>query len=88
MEGMLEPYLYTFLTSSPGGVNGQRYCLALLHPEKDVVPILQFVRCFLESVWKGAENLTRPGVQTPISPARSELLYRLRYPSYQTSMIV
>ena len=32
------------------------------------------------SVWKGVENLARIGIRSPDRPARSESLYRLRYP--------
>jgi hypothetical protein len=31
-------------------------------------------------VWTGAENLASTGIQSPDYPARSESLYRLRYP--------
>jgi hypothetical protein len=62
MGEMLEPYLCTILISSPGGADSQRHCLAPLHPEKAVVPILQLVRCVLGPMWKGAENLTGTGV--------------------------
>ena len=30
-------------------------------------------------VWTGAENLAHTGIRSPDRPARSELLYRLRY---------
>jgi hypothetical protein len=30
--------------------------------------------------WVGAENLARTGIRSPGSPARSESLYRLKYP--------
>ena len=53
-----------------------------------VASLVDATRCALGPVWKGAENLTLTGVQTPNSPARSELLYRLRYPSCQMSVIV
>jgi len=32
-------------------------------------------------VWTGAENLAPTEIRLPDHPARSELLYRLRYPS-------
>jgi len=32
-------------------------------------------------VWTGAENLAPTGIRFPDRPARSESLYRLRYPS-------
>jgi hypothetical protein len=31
-------------------------------------------------VWTGAENLASTGIRSPDRPARSESLYRLRYP--------
>ena len=34
-----------------------------------------------EPLWIGAENLAHTGIRPPDLPARSESLYRLRYPS-------
>ena len=39
-------------------------------------------------VWTGAENLALPtGIRSPDSPARSQSLYRLRYPAQRCSFI-
>jgi len=34
----------------------------------------------IERVWTGVENLAHSGIQFPDRTARSESLYRLRYP--------
>ena len=34
------------------------------------------------SVWTGAENLAPSGIRSPDRPARSESIYRLRYPAH------
>jgi len=52
-----------------------------LYPrERDTVPIEQEVKWPPGSVWSGAENLATTAVRSPDRPARSESLYRLRYP--------
>ena len=33
-------------------------------------------------VWTGAENLAPTGIRSPDRPARSQLLYRIRYPAH------
>jgi hypothetical protein len=47
---------------------------------KDPVLILQTAGRAPQPVWTSAENISPTGVRTPIRPARSDFLYRLRYP--------
>jgi hypothetical protein len=35
-------------------------------------------------VWTGAKNLSLTGIRSPDRPARSQLLYRQRYPAHKT----
>jgi len=51
---------------------------------KDPVPTVQEAGWSPESVWTGAENLALTGIRSPNRPARSESLYRLRYPGPQS----
>ena len=52
-------------------------------PEKDPVPILQEAGWAPGPVWTG--GISRPHRNSiPDRPARSQLLYRLRYPAYNT----
>ena len=53
----------------------------LFTPGKDPVPIEQEAGWALGPVWTGAENLARTGILSPDRPARSQSLYRLRYPA-------
>jgi len=60
-----------------------------LNPGKDQLPIVQ------EGGWvgpgparTGAENLAPTGILSPDQPARSELLYRLRYPGLHPTTVV
>ena len=62
------------------GVGGQRHAPAAFTPGKDPVPIVQEAGLAPGPVWIGAENLAPAGIQSPDLPARSESLYRLRYP--------
>jgi len=34
-------------------------------------------------VWTGAENIAQTGIRSPDRPARSQSLYRLRYPAHR-----
>jgi len=52
-----------------------------LYPRKDPVPIVQEAGWAPGLVWTDAENLSRTGIRFPDRPARSESLYRLRYPA-------
>jgi hypothetical protein len=48
-------------------------------PGKYPVPIVQETGWAPVPVWTGAKNLDPFGIRSPDRPARSELLYRLRY---------
>jgi hypothetical protein len=50
--------------------------------ERDPVPIVQEAGWAPEPVRTGAENLAPTGIRSPDRPARSESLYRLRYPDH------
>jgi hypothetical protein len=58
------------------GVGGQRHAPAALPPGKTRYPLYWAP----VPVWTGAENLAPTGIRPPDRPARSESLYRLRYP--------
>jgi hypothetical protein len=62
------------------GVGGQRHAPAAFTPEKEPVPILQEAEWAPGPVWTGAENIAPTGIRSSDRPARSESLYRLRYP--------
>jgi len=55
---------------------------SLFTPGKDPVPIVQEAGWAPGSVWTGAENLVHTGTRSPDRPARSQSLYRLRYPAH------
>ena len=63
-------------------VRGQRHAPAALYPGKDSVPIVQEAGWTPGPVWTGAENLAPTGIRFPDRPARSQSLYRLRYPAH------
>jgi hypothetical protein len=54
----------------------------LFTPRKDPVSILQEAGWVSEPVWIGAGNLASTGIRSPDRPARSQSLYRLRYPAH------
>jgi len=54
-----------------------------LPPGKDTAPIIQKAGWAPGPVWKGAENLASTGIRSPDRPARSQSLYRLRYPNHK-----
>jgi len=54
----------------------------LFTPGKDPVPTVQEAGWAPGPVWTGAENLTPTGIRSPDRPARSQSLYRLRYPAH------
>ena len=56
--------------------------LPLFNSGKDPVPILQEAGWTPGLVWTGAENLAPTGIRSPDRPARSQSLYRLRYPTH------
>ena len=53
----------------------------LFTPGKDPVPIVQEGEWAPGSVWTGAKNFDPTGIRSPDRPARSQSLYRLRYPA-------
>ena len=52
-------------------------------PGKDPVPIVQEDGWAPGPVWTGAENLAHIGIRPTDRPARSQSLYRLRYPAHK-----
>ena len=60
---------------------------AVLPPGKNPVPILQEAGWVPGPVWTGAEILAPAGIRSPDRSARSELLYRLSYPSPHFQMV-
>ena len=61
-------------------MRGQHHAPATLYPGKDPVPTLQEAGWAPGPVWTGAENLAPTGIRSPVRPAHSESLYRLRNP--------
>ena len=62
-------------------VRGEFHALAVLSEgKKTPVLIEQEAGWDPGPVWSAAENLTPTGTRSPHRPARSESLYRLRYP--------
>ena len=64
------------------GLRGQHHASAAFTPGKDPVPIVQEAGWAPGPVWTGAENLFPTGIRSPDSPARSQSLYRLTYPTH------
>jgi hypothetical protein len=56
----------------------------LFIPGKDLVPIVQKVGWIPGPIRRGAEKLTPTGIRSPDRLARSQSLYRLRYPAHHT----
>jgi len=54
----------------------------LFTPGKDPIPIVWEAVWAPGPVWTGAENLDPTGIRSPDRPARSQSLYRLRYPAH------
>jgi hypothetical protein len=68
----------TFQTQST-----QRYAPAAISPQqRDPVPIAQEAGWAPVPVWTGAENLSPTGIRSPDLPARSQSLFRQRYPGH------
>jgi hypothetical protein len=57
----------------------------LFTPGKDPVPTVQEARWAPGPVWTGAENLAPARMRSPNRLARSQSLYRLRYPAHHGS---
>jgi hypothetical protein len=51
-------------------------------PGKGPVPIVQEIGLAPGPAWTAAENLASTGIRSPDRPARSQSLYRLRYPAH------
>jgi hypothetical protein len=60
----------------------------LFTPGKNPVPIVQEAGLVPGPVWTGAENLASTGIRSPDRPARSQSLYRTRYPAHNTIVII
>ena len=56
---------------------------SLFTPRKDPVPIVQEAGWAPGPVWTSAENLAPTGIRSQDRPARSQSLYRLRYPAHE-----
>jgi len=54
---------------------------------KDPVPIVREAGWAPGPVWTGAENLAFNSIQFPDRPARSQSLYRLRYPAHYCAVV-
>jgi hypothetical protein len=59
----------------------------LLTPGKYPVPIAQEAGWTPGPVWTGAEYLAPTGIRSPDRPARSQSLYRLRYPVHSQVLV-
>jgi len=68
-------------------VDGQCHARSLYPWERDTVPIVQEAGWAPGPVWTGAENLASTGIRSPDRPARSQPLYRLRYPDPQIVLV-
>ena len=71
------------MTTALEGVRGQRHAPAALYPGKYPVPFVQEAGWSPGPVWTGSENLAYTGIRSPDCPARSQSLYRLRYPAHE-----
>jgi hypothetical protein len=60
---------------------------AAFTPGTDPVPIVQEAGWPPGPVWIGVENLAPTGIRSPDRPARSESLYRLRFPGPLTTLL-
>jgi len=63
-------------------VRGQLHATTALYTGKEPVPIVQEAVWAPGPVWTAAESLVPTGIRSPDRPARSESLYRLRYPAH------
>ena len=54
----------------------------LFTPGKDTVPIVEEAGWAPRPIWTGAKILVPTGIRSPDRPARSQSLYRLRYPAH------
>jgi hypothetical protein len=72
----------TALEGGEGSASRPGRSLPTLPPGKDPVPIVQEAGWASGPVWTGVENLSPTGIRSPDRPARSQSLYRLRYPAH------
>jgi hypothetical protein len=56
-------------------------------PGKYPVPIVQEPGWGTGPVWTGADNVAPTGIRSPDRPARSQSLYRLRYPAHARAIL-
>jgi hypothetical protein len=69
------------MTTALEGVRGQRHAPAAFCP-REKPGAHRTGRCVGPgAAWTGAENLSITGIRFPDRPARSQSLYRLRYPA-------
>jgi len=73
--------LFSRTVSTRWGWGCQPHTPAYSTPGKDLVRIVQEAGYAPGPVWTGAENLTSTGIRSPVRSARSQSLYRLRYPA-------
>jgi hypothetical protein len=69
-------------TALEGGEGSESAPRPLFTLGKDPVPIVQEAGWAPGPDWTGTENLAPTGIRSPDRPARSQSLYRLRYPAY------
>ena len=69
------------MTTALEGVRVSVTTRPLFTPWEDPVPNVYEVGWAPGPVWTGAENLALTGIRSPDRPARSQSLYRLRYPA-------
>jgi len=62
--------------------SGQRHATAAFYHRVDTVPIVQEAGWTPGPVWTDEENLAPIGTRFPDRSARSQSLYRLRYPAH------
>ena len=90
-EALYRPYGITLLFLDHGTKRGWGVSVTprpLFTPGKDLVPIVQEAGWAPRPVWTGAENLASTRIRSPDCPARSQSLYRLRYPAQRTLLIL
>jgi len=63
-------------------MSGQLHYSAALTPVQNPESIEQDARWVPGPVWTGEENLAPTGIRSPDRPARSQSVYRLRYPAH------
>jgi hypothetical protein len=81
-RGGVEVYLYSFSTLALGEGGWSAPRPGRFTPWKDSVPIVQEAGLTSGLVWTCAKNFAPTGIRSPDRPARSQSLYRLRYPAH------